>query len=189
MSRLVPRPGQAVIPLADARHRVEGIPGLTELYFALSGKSEPTSMLPLESASRTGDRPTVPPCGFPSDRSRCAVGFTTPPLACASDSSVRVTRRVGWDRCARIPDVPARELGTNPPHPRPPDGARRYPRPEGSFEARASVGNPTRPRGPLRRPPETMRAGLRVERTLETPVPRDPGAFALRPSAAGCLGG
>jgi len=40
MSRLVPRPGQAVIPLADARHRVEGIPGLTELYFALSGKSE-----------------------------------------------------------------------------------------------------------------------------------------------------
>jgi hypothetical protein len=31
MSRLVPRPGQAVIPLADARHRVEGIPGLTHL--------------------------------------------------------------------------------------------------------------------------------------------------------------
>ena len=31
MSRLVPRPGQAVIPLADARHRVEGIPGLTDL--------------------------------------------------------------------------------------------------------------------------------------------------------------
>jgi hypothetical protein len=31
MSRLVPRPGQAVIPLADARHRVEGVPGLTHL--------------------------------------------------------------------------------------------------------------------------------------------------------------
>src|SRR6516225_3574061 len=29
MSRLAPRPGQAVILLADARHRVEGIPGLT----------------------------------------------------------------------------------------------------------------------------------------------------------------
>ena len=29
VSRLVPRPGQAVILLADARHRVEGIPGLT----------------------------------------------------------------------------------------------------------------------------------------------------------------
>jgi hypothetical protein len=40
MSRLAPRPGQAVILLADARHRVEGIPGLTDLYFALSGKSE-----------------------------------------------------------------------------------------------------------------------------------------------------
>ena len=31
VSRLVPRPGQAVILLADARHRVEGIPGLTDL--------------------------------------------------------------------------------------------------------------------------------------------------------------
>jgi hypothetical protein len=31
MSRLAPRPGQTVIPLADARHRVEGIPGLTDL--------------------------------------------------------------------------------------------------------------------------------------------------------------
>jgi len=31
MSRLVPRPGQAVILLADARHRVEGIPGLTSV--------------------------------------------------------------------------------------------------------------------------------------------------------------
>jgi len=40
MSRLAPRPGQAVILLADARHRVEGIPGLTDPYFALSGKSE-----------------------------------------------------------------------------------------------------------------------------------------------------
>jgi hypothetical protein len=30
MSRLAPRPGQAVILLADARHRVEGIPGLTD---------------------------------------------------------------------------------------------------------------------------------------------------------------
>jgi len=40
MSRLAPRPGQAVIPLADARHRVEGIPGLTDLYSALSGESE-----------------------------------------------------------------------------------------------------------------------------------------------------
>jgi hypothetical protein len=40
MSRLAPRPGQAVILLADARHRVEGIPGLTDLYFALSGESE-----------------------------------------------------------------------------------------------------------------------------------------------------
>ena len=40
MFRLAPRPGQAVILLADARHRVEGIPGLTELYFALSGESE-----------------------------------------------------------------------------------------------------------------------------------------------------
>jgi hypothetical protein len=29
MSRLAPRPGQAVILLADARHRVGGIPGLT----------------------------------------------------------------------------------------------------------------------------------------------------------------
>jgi hypothetical protein len=31
MSRLAPRPGQVVILLADARHRVEGIPGLTDL--------------------------------------------------------------------------------------------------------------------------------------------------------------
>jgi len=31
MSHLAPRPGQAVILLADARHRVEGIPGLTNL--------------------------------------------------------------------------------------------------------------------------------------------------------------
>jgi hypothetical protein len=30
MFRLAPRPGQAVILLADARHRVEGIPGLTD---------------------------------------------------------------------------------------------------------------------------------------------------------------
>ena len=30
MSHLAPRPGQAVILLADARHRVEGIPGLTD---------------------------------------------------------------------------------------------------------------------------------------------------------------
>jgi hypothetical protein len=30
MSRLIPRPGQAVILLADARHRVEGTPGLTD---------------------------------------------------------------------------------------------------------------------------------------------------------------
>src|ERR1700722_7017236 len=31
MSRLAPRPEQTVILLADARHRVEGIPGLTDL--------------------------------------------------------------------------------------------------------------------------------------------------------------
>jgi hypothetical protein len=31
MSRLAPRPGQAVILLADARHRVGGVPGLTDL--------------------------------------------------------------------------------------------------------------------------------------------------------------
>ena len=32
MSQLAPRPGQTVILLADARHRVEGIPGLTDLF-------------------------------------------------------------------------------------------------------------------------------------------------------------
>jgi hypothetical protein len=31
MSRLTPQPDQAVILLIDARHRVEGIPGLTDL--------------------------------------------------------------------------------------------------------------------------------------------------------------
>jgi hypothetical protein len=31
MFRLAPRPGQAVILLADARHRVGGVPGLTDL--------------------------------------------------------------------------------------------------------------------------------------------------------------
>jgi len=30
MSPLTPQPGQTVILLADARHRVEGIPGLTD---------------------------------------------------------------------------------------------------------------------------------------------------------------
>jgi hypothetical protein len=30
VSRLAPRPGQAVILLADARHRVGGVPGLTD---------------------------------------------------------------------------------------------------------------------------------------------------------------
>jgi hypothetical protein len=29
VSRLAPRPGQTVILLADARHRVGGVPGLT----------------------------------------------------------------------------------------------------------------------------------------------------------------
>jgi len=35
LSRLAPRPGQTVIPLADARIRVEGIPGLTDLRLSL----------------------------------------------------------------------------------------------------------------------------------------------------------
>jgi len=44
LSRLAPRPGQAVSPLADARLRVEGIPGLTDLCnSALGGKSKVTA--------------------------------------------------------------------------------------------------------------------------------------------------
>jgi len=35
LSRLAPRPGQTVILLADARHRVEGIPGLTDFLNSL----------------------------------------------------------------------------------------------------------------------------------------------------------
>lgn len=94
-----------------------------------------------------GDRPTVLPCGFPPARSRFAWGFVTLPLACASDSLVRVSRRVERDRYARVPNV----LGP-PPRPkgdgdRPPEGARWFPRPDAPFRRSASAGtNPARPR-------------------------------------------
>ena len=96
-------------------------------------------MLPLESTTE-GDRPTVLPCGFPPARSRFAWGFVTLPLACASDSLVRVSRRVERDRYARVPNV----LGP-PPRPkgdgdRPPEGARWFPRPDAPFRRSASAG-------------------------------------------------